>query len=64
MQAHNPYSQDRDPISFAGWENGFAADPKAIPSQFEKHQWGPRYLKAFYRGQGAQIMRQYDQGNN
>jgi hypothetical protein len=60
MKASNPYSQSSDPISWAGWENGFASTPNSIISPLEKAEFGPRYEKAFYRGQGAQIVRRHE----
>jgi hypothetical protein len=57
MKAANPYSQSGNPISWAGWENGFASRPNATLSLFEKDEFGLRYWKAFYRGQGAQIVK-------
>jgi hypothetical protein len=61
MKASNPYSQSTDPFSWLGWENGFASNPNATISQFEKDEYGPRYWKAYYRGQGAQIVKNYEQ---
>lgn len=57
MKAHNPYSQSANPLSWLGWWNGFNSDPNRTISQFEKDEYGPTYWKAFYRGQGAQIVK-------
>jgi hypothetical protein len=61
IKATNPFSQTSDPVSWAGWEAGFVIeDPAWAPSQSKKDQFSPEFWKAFYRGQGAQIIRNYD----
>jgi hypothetical protein len=59
IKATNPYSQTEDPISWYGWETGFASTPNSIISPLERAEFGPRYEKAFYRGQGAQTICNY-----
>jgi hypothetical protein len=60
MKATNPYSQTENPISWQGWENGFKSTPNSIISPLERAEFGLQYEKAFYRGQGAQIVKNYE----
>jgi hypothetical protein len=59
IKATNPYSQETNPISWHGWEVGFNSKPNTNVSQSEIATYGPAFKKAFYRGQGAQIVRNY-----
>jgi hypothetical protein len=60
MKAANPYSQSENPISWHGWETGFNSKPNTNVSQSEIATYGPKFVKAFYRGQGAQIVKNYE----
>jgi hypothetical protein len=60
IKATNPYSQATDPISWHGWEVGFRSKPNTNVSQSEIAVYGAAFKKAFYRGQGAQIVRNYE----
>lgn len=64
MKAHNPYSEEENPIAWRGWEIGFRSPPNTVPSATEKAVYGQEFKmfeKAFYRGQGAaQIIKNYE----
>jgi hypothetical protein len=60
LKATNPYSQSENPISWHGWEVGFHSKPNTNVSQSEIAVYGPAFKKAFYRGQGAQTLRNYE----
>jgi hypothetical protein len=60
LKAANPYSQSENPVSWYGWETGFHSKPNTNVSQSEIATYGAAFEKAFYRGQGAQIVRNYE----
>jgi hypothetical protein len=65
VKAHNPYSQSENPISWLGWETGFASKPNTNVNRseitFHRAVDIAEFEKAFYRGQGAQIVvRRYE----
>jgi hypothetical protein len=60
IKATNPFSQETDPVSWAGWEAGYAIDdPTWTPDQNKKDEFDQVFWEAFYRGQGAQIVKNY-----
>jgi hypothetical protein len=67
IKATNPYSEEENPISWIGWEHGLKADPHYTPLNWEKEVilssqpgYSALYWRAFYRGQGAQIVHNYE----
>lgn len=60
LKASNPYSKSENPIAWHGWECGFLSAPNTDPSQSEIAFYGDKFQKAFYRGQGAQIVKNYE----
>jgi hypothetical protein len=57
VKVSNPYSKVEDPVSWHGWETGFQSKPNTNVSQSEIATYGEAFAKAFYRGQGAQTVR-------
>jgi hypothetical protein len=61
IKATNPYSEEENPVSWHGWEVGFNSKANTNVSQSEIATYGAAFQKAFYRGQGAQIVKNYEQ---